>query len=126
MYGDANHLDTLKQAGLDRAATLILSSSGLRGTEEVIRHARELNPDVRILIRASYLREREPLRRAGADAVFAGEGEVALALTEAILRELGATPEQIDRERERLRSDLLGSPAADSPPAASPAPPPPA
>ena len=29
-------------------------------------------------------------------------------MTEAVLRELGATPEQIDRERERARADLFG------------------
>src|SRR5262249_51609660 len=48
------------------------------------------------------------LRQAGADRVVTGEGEVALAMTEAVLRELGATAEQIDRKRERLRTDLLG------------------
>jgi CPA2 family monovalent cation:H+ antiporter-2 len=45
----------------------------------------------------------------GADQVFAGEAEVALAMTEYILRELGATAEQIDRERDRLRTDFLES-----------------
>ena len=39
--------------------------------------------------------------------MFAGEGEVALAMTVAILRGLGATPEQIDRERERIYDDLF-------------------
>ena len=39
--------------------------------------------------------------------VFAGEGEVALSMTEHILRQLGATEEQIDRESERIRSDLF-------------------
>ena len=42
---------------------------------------------------------------------MSGEGEVALALTEAILRRLGATPDQIDRERERVRIDLTGGDA---------------
>ena len=50
------------------------------------------------------------LRRAGADVVFTGEGEVALTMTEFLLRQLGATPEQIDREKERLRADLIGGP----------------
>lgn len=45
---------------------------------------------------------------------FSGEGEVALAVTGSILGELGATPEQIDRERARLRSDLCGDPFAKS------------
>lgn len=38
--------------------------------------------------------------------MFAGEVEVALALTEAILGRLGATPEQIDRERDRIHQEL--------------------
>ena len=108
VYGDANHSATLKAAGVHRAASLILSASGLRGGEEVIRLARELNPRVRILVRSAYLRERPALRKAGADVIFAGEGEVALAMTESILSGLGATPEQIDRERERLRTDFFG------------------
>ena len=43
---------------------------------------------------------------AGADVVFSGEGEVALAFTEAILENLGATPEQIQRERARVHAEL--------------------
>ena len=50
-------------------------------------------------------------RQAGADAVFSGEGEVALAMTEFVLRSLGASPDQIDRERQRIHDDLLSAPA---------------
>jgi hypothetical protein len=39
--------------------------------------------------------------------VFSGEAEVAFAMTASILHELGATPDQIDRESDQLRSDLL-------------------
>ena len=42
--------------------------------EETIRLARELNPRVQILARTAYLRERDALRRAGADRVFGGRG----------------------------------------------------
>jgi hypothetical protein len=31
-------------------------------------------------------------------------------MTESVLRALGAIPEQIDRERERVRADLFGAP----------------
>ena len=58
-------------------------------------------------MRSSYLRDVPPLRQAGAEQVFAGEGEVALAMTEAVLRRLGATPDQIDRERARVREELM-------------------
>ena len=42
--------------------------------------------------------------------MFSGEVEVALAFTEAILRTLGATPDQIDQERDRVHRDLFDKP----------------
>lgn len=111
-YGDASHRDTLVAAGIHRAARLILTASGIHDAPEVIRLARELNPRIRVLVRAAYLREMGALQAAGADAIFTGEGEVALAMTESILQALGAVPEQIDRERSRVRGELFGVPAA--------------
>lgn len=108
VYGDAGHSDTLKKAGIEKADILILSASSIRGGKEVIREARRLNPKIKILARTAYLREVAELRAAGADAVFAGEGEVALSITEFILSAFGATPEQIDRERERVHTKLFG------------------
>lgn len=107
VLGDANHIETLKHAGVGTSLSLILSASTIRGAAEIIRLARELNPKIKVIVRSAYLRERLPLIEHGADTVFAGEGEVAMALAEYILRDLGATPEQIDRERDRLRTDLL-------------------
>ena len=63
------------------------------------------------IARGTITMSREALRliRAGANEVFSGEGEVALALTEAILQRLGATPEQMDRERIRGHDELFGT-----------------
>lgn len=108
VYGDAGNPATLAAAGLAQASGLFLSSSGLPDADEIIRQAKTLNPSVRVLVRCVYLREADPLRAAGADDVFAGEGEVALAMAENVLRELGAVPEQIDRERDRVRRELFG------------------
>lgn len=110
IYGDATHKETVKEAGAHRAAAFILSSSGMHGSQEAIRLAREINPEIRVFARSGHLRELPALRRAGADMVFAGEGEVALAMTEFLLRQLGATAEQIDRERDRIRTELFGGP----------------
>jgi CPA2 family monovalent cation:H+ antiporter-2 len=108
VYGDASHRETLASAGVSRSGSIVLSASAIHGAEAMIRLARELNPKIRILVRASYVRENSTLRNAGADAVFSGEGEVALAMTESVLRTLGAIPEQIDRERDRVRAELDG------------------
>ena len=78
----------------------------MASSADVIRMARDLNPDIRVLARASYLRDVASLREAGADSVYSGEREVALAFIEDILQELGATRDQIDRERARAHDEL--------------------
>ena len=109
VYGDATQIDTLTAAGVPSAGTLVLTSAGMAHSAEVIRAARELNPAIRVLARAAYLRDLPLLKNAGADTVYSGEGEVALAFIEDILDTLGATPEQIDRERARAHAELFGS-----------------
>lgn len=114
IYGDASHSDTMTKAGVESALTLILSTAGMSGGQEVIRLAKEVNPRIQILSRSVHLREAAALRQAGADVVFSGEGEVALAMTEFMLRQIGATPEQVDLERDRLRRELFGPSQGDS------------
>jgi CPA2 family monovalent cation:H+ antiporter-2 len=106
VYGDATRAETLVAAGVPTSGILILGSAGMANSTQVIRAARDLNPQVRVLARASYLRDVPALKAAGADAVYSGEGEVALAFVEDILEALGATPEQIDRERARAHREL--------------------
>jgi CPA2 family monovalent cation:H+ antiporter-2 len=123
VYGDASHAETLRAAGVASAGSLFLTASGMVTTQEVVRLARALNPEVRVLVRAAYLSECPGLVEAGASAVFAAEGELALAMSESLLQELGASPDQIDRERERVRAELLGkamAPASEQPSNQSP------
>jgi CPA2 family monovalent cation:H+ antiporter-2 len=110
VYGDARYAETLISAGLRHAGTFIVSGADT-GAPETIRTARELNPEAQIFVRAGYLRDVPALRAAGAQHVFSGEGEVALTMTEAVLHRLGATPDQIDRERQRAHEALFGSSA---------------
>ena len=109
IYGDATRVEVLEAAGVAHAGILILGSAGLTGSAEIIRMARHLNPQIRVLARASYLRDMPALKEAGATAAYSGEAEVALAFIEDILDDLGATPVQIDRARERARNELRRS-----------------
>ena len=63
VYGDAASRQTLVDAGLAKSVALILSSANARGITETIRLAREVNPQVRIIARATYVREIAELRR---------------------------------------------------------------
>jgi len=114
VYGDATRPETLDSAGVGRAGSLILTSAGMAQSEDVIRLARELNPKIRVLARATYLRGAATLKQAGANQVYSGEGEVALAFIEDILDTLGATPEQIDRARARAHHELSVNPLRDA------------
>lgn len=107
VYGDANHTNVLEQAGIASARTIILSASGSVGTAEAIRGARRINPKIHVVARADYLGQAESLLKVGADEVVSGEGEVVLAMTDGILRKLGATPDQLDEERARIRAELF-------------------
>lgn len=105
VLGDASLPEVLRAAGVERAQSLIFAASGTP-PEAVIRAATALNPALLVLARCAYLSEAELLRAAGAHVVVTAEAEVALAMAERLLTGLGASPEQLDRERDRVRAAL--------------------
>jgi CPA2 family monovalent cation:H+ antiporter-2 len=105
LYGDASQPEILRIAGVAQARALIFTAS--TPPEPVIRAAKEQNPNLLIVTRATYASELPALARAGAAVVLTAEVEVALAMVERVLATLGATGEQIERARERARSELL-------------------
>ena len=68
--------------------------------------SRGCSPTSRGPDRASCSRSASSSPPSCADVVVSGEGEVALGFVEAILARLGATAEQIDRERARVHAEL--------------------
>jgi CPA2 family monovalent cation:H+ antiporter-2 len=113
IHGDVNQNEVLEQAGVADAMSLILSASGSAAVE-AIRTARRHNPRILVIARADFLKETELMRRAGADEVFSGEGEVALAMTGSILRHIGSTPAQLDEAEEWIRTRLFAGDSAQA------------
>jgi monovalent cation:H+ antiporter-2, CPA2 family len=113
VHGDASHSEILLQAGMASARSLIFTASGTP-PEAVIRMAKELNPEAIVLARSAYVADAEQLRSAGAHIIVTAEAEVALAMTERVLVGLGATPEQLDRERSRVRRSLFPAMSSSS------------
>jgi CPA2 family monovalent cation:H+ antiporter-2 len=104
VYGDASRAEILELAGVRRVGSLVFAASG--SSDAAIRIARDLNPGILVIARTSYVAEVDALKRAGANAVISAEGEIALAMTERLLAHLGASAEQLDRARDRVRAEL--------------------
>jgi CPA2 family monovalent cation:H+ antiporter-2 len=112
VYGDVLRAGTLDEAGIATAGCLVLSAD-VEDVAEIIRQARVLNPAIRILVRCTHLRDAEPLRRAGATVVAAGEAEVGVALAEAVTAEDGMDHVAAAEHREAVRLRLYDSASQD-------------
>lgn len=105
VHGDASRPEVLEAAGVARARHLVFTAS--TSPDAVIRVAKSLRSDLIVISRAAYLREVPVLRRAGADLVVSAEGELAMSLAEGLLESLGATREQLERTRDRVRGEII-------------------
>ncbi|MDZ4658471.1 MAG: cation:proton antiporter [Bythopirellula sp.] len=107
IFGDASREAILEQAGVKRATHLVLTLPMATGRTAIVAVARNLNPKVRILVRAHYLREREYLEQAGATAAVFEEGEAAVALARLVLADTGASKESVEFAVRDIRTRLL-------------------
>jgi CPA2 family monovalent cation:H+ antiporter-2 len=109
IYADVLRPGTLDDAGIATASSLVLSAD-IEDAAEIIRQSRLLNPDLRVLVRCTHLRDAAALQRAGADVVAAGEAEVGVALAEAVTARDQMDLSEAAEQRHAIRSRLYGSP----------------
>ncbi|MBP7737933.1 MAG: cation:proton antiporter [Spirochaetes bacterium] len=110
LYGDVLRPGTLDEAGIASSGSLILTAD-VEDAAEIVRQARSLNRDLRILVRCAHLRDAAAIRLAGATVVAAGEVEVAVALAEAVAGDEGADHESMEIRRNSIRRHLYDKPA---------------
>ncbi|MBE7506192.1 MAG: cation:proton antiporter [Planctomycetia bacterium] len=107
IFGDASHESILEQAGARHATYVILTLPHSSERAAVVAAARSLNPSARILVRARYLREREYLEQAGANAAVFEEAEAAVALARLVLADTGLHRKAADKKINDLRLRLI-------------------
>jgi monovalent cation:H+ antiporter-2, CPA2 family len=108
VYGDVLQRGTLEAADVATAGTLILSAN-VENAADIVRRARLLNPDLRLLARCDHLRDVAAIRRAGADVIAAGEVEVGIALAEAVVESDASDCSVLATQREAIRDRLYHS-----------------
>jgi CPA2 family monovalent cation:H+ antiporter-2 len=103
IYGDATRREVLERAGIREASHLILSLPQKEDRIQLVLAARELNPDVEIIVRARYLAERDMLLKVGANKVVFEEGEAGIALTRHVLTTQRTPPATIEKLLQAVR-----------------------
>jgi CPA2 family monovalent cation:H+ antiporter-2 len=106
IYGDATRQDILEAAGIGEAKYLLVTVPDVLVRTLVIITARELNPDLKVFVRARYLKERAWLEEVGATQICIEEAETALGLTVLLLREVGADPERVREVTSRVQQEM--------------------
>ncbi len=109
LHGDARLRNILQIAGVEYAKAIIITSAAAPA-HDIAESARGINPNIAVMAYTTYIRNARLLRSQGAETVFSGEEEVALSMATHTLRSLGATEEQVARERLENQRRLAGEP----------------
>jgi monovalent cation:H+ antiporter-2, CPA2 family len=104
-YGDSTRREVLHSAGLERARTLVIAISDAIATRRTVALARELNPDIHIIVRTRYMAELSDLYKLGANEVIPEEFETSIEIFSRVLREYGIARTVIQREVDRIRHE---------------------
>ncbi len=76
-FGDVTRREVLDRLELDQAKTLIIAINDADASARTVKIAKEINPDLHVLVRGQYETDRPVLKKAGADAIVIAETEAA-------------------------------------------------
>ncbi|HVZ95139.1 MAG TPA: cation:proton antiporter [Phycisphaerales bacterium] len=103
IYGDATRPEVLDQAGVRKAAYLVVTLPHSVSRADLALAARELNPLVKIIMRARYLAEGDALRVAGVSRLVFEEGETGIAMARQVMELRGMDARAIEKMLEAIR-----------------------
>ena len=102
-YGDASQRHVLESVGLANASVVVISIPDSLGALRIVRTAKELRPDVPILVRTRDDTDLDRLQRAGATEIVPDSLEAALMLASHLLLLLDVPISRIVHEVARIR-----------------------
>jgi CPA2 family monovalent cation:H+ antiporter-2 len=105
MYGDATRKEVLHRLNLESARIIVLATSDPIATRRTVALAREMNPDIHIIVRTRYMAELPDLYKLGADQVIPEEFETSIEIFSRVLREYGVARNVIQGEIEEIRRE---------------------
>lgn len=106
IYGDATRREVLHHVGLESERVLVLAISDPVATRHTVSLARQMNPDIHVIVRSRYMSELQDLLQLGADEVIPEEFETSIEIFSRVLREYGVARDVIRRQVEAVRSGV--------------------
>lgn len=104
-FGDGSRRDVLERVGIERARAVVFAISSPSEERRGVAIARQLSPDVRIVVRTRYVAAMEELQELGANDVVPEEFETSLEIFARVLRLYGVPSNVIEREVQTVRDE---------------------
>lgn len=104
LYSDASRRHILEHAAIERAKVCVVAINDEAATRRIVELARFLNPTLQIIVRTRFLRDVEPLQRAGADIVVPEELETSVRIFTQVLQAYFVPEDEIQRQVAAIRS----------------------
>lgn len=104
-YGDAARAEVLKAAGVERARAVVITVDEPDSARRTALVAQRLAPELPVLARARDIAQCEELAGAGATVVVPEVTEGSLQLVAALLRQLGASGEEVEQTLAEFRRE---------------------
>ncbi len=105
VYGDATRKEVLHHIRLEHARIIVLAISDPMASRHTVWLARQMNPDIHIIVRTRYMSEISDLRELGANDVIPEEFETSIEIFSRVLREYGIARHVIQRQVGAIRNE---------------------
>jgi len=106
IYGDSTRQDILESAGIREAKYLLVTVPDVLVRTLVTITAKELNHNLKVFVRARYIKERAWLEEVGVTQVCTEEAETALGLARLLLSEVGADQQRVREVVAQVQEEL--------------------
>lgn len=105
VYGDATRREVLHHVGIERARIVVLAISDPAATRLTLYVARQINPEIHIIVRTRYMSEIHDLQELGADEVIPEEFETSIEIFSRVLKEFGIARHVIQHQIGSIRKE---------------------
>lgn len=105
IYGDGTRREVLHAAGIEGARVLVVAISDATATRRIAALAREMNPNLHIIVRTRFVSEMNGLYALGVQQVIPEEFETSLEIFARVLREYGLSRQYIQQQVETIRRE---------------------